>query len=57
MTHKELKIFYLRSQTSGILGDFNKKCFPVDFDNMKKELELIESRQLDGEGNNNKGEK
>ncbi len=40
-TYDFLYEFYLKSQCSGTLGDFNKKYFPNDYETMSKELREI----------------
>ncbi len=39
LTYEFLYQHFLQSETSGFMGDFNKKYFPDDYEEMKKALE------------------
>ncbi len=39
LTYGFLYEHYLQSETSGFMGDFIKKYFPIDYEEMKKALE------------------
>lgn len=45
--YKILLEYYLRNEVYGYIGSFNKKYFPVSWEDMKKELEeLIEEKNV-----------
>lgn len=47
LTNGQLLEYWLISQTTGHLGEFNKKYFPTDYELMIKDLEEIRDNIID----------